>query len=444
MIYEALKAGQAERCWRSFPSRSVSCSRSFLDDQGHPAEQIPLPSMNGGTNQVTAEGSSRCRSRTACVFGLGADIGSNLISQNDPERDGFTITTAITKAIPAASLERSLESLAARLVLADPALLDRVKINTHLSALSVDGRMIAIHFRDVVTDPLDDVGCFDLGFVATHRSHVQDNATMEKIHQCCKVVLGAAENPRLPGLYGPLLDAPLHLIGDAMTAVGLSDELSGTFALGSCQCVGWAAQLRGLLEALGVSGQRELGLRRMEVDIVHPDTASGRLGTYTIGARDEDPRNNLRPGASQLQTSMRRFSGIETINTVSLRVLTQPPGYQICRFFTEATLSATDLREGLERAKYALPDMIATTATPIGSRVFAIAPQVATVITASSHLTAGQIAGTDLSLVTMQSYIHNTIGYCRSILGTATRLLAAAPVKVLSAIDTPTGTTVGI
>lgn len=245
------------------------------------------------------------------------------------------------------------------------------------------------------------------------------------------------------GLYGPLLDAPLHHIDAAITAAVPSDGLPEIFALGSCQCVGWAAQLRGLLEALEVSGQQALGLRRMEVDIVHPDTASGRLGTHMIGAREEDPRDNLRPGVSQLQTSMRRFPGVQSVNTVSLRVLTQPPGYQICRFFTEAKLSVRDVREGLERARCVLPEMVETTTTPIDSRAFARTQHVAMVITAPSHLTVGQIAGTDLSIVTMQSYVHNTIGYCRSILSTAGRLLTAAPVAALAAIDTPVGAATG-
>jgi hypothetical protein len=443
MTYEPRGAEQTDRCWRLFPSNSVPSG-----DRETPGEELRPTVVNGAhpgkrSSQTTVVGSRTHASRTACVFGLGADIGSNLISQNDPERDGFAITTAVTKPIPGADAERSMESLAARLTLADSTLLGRVKINADIPAVSVDGRVIAVHFRDVVTEPLDDIGPFDFGFVATHRSHVQDEAIMEKIHQSCDVVLGAAENPRLPGLYGPLLDAPLHHIDAAITAAVPSDGLPEIFALGSCQCVGWAAQLRGLLEALEVSGQQALGLRRMEVDIVHPDTASGRLGTHMIGAREEDPRDNLRPGVSQLQTSMRRFPGVQSVNTVSLRVLTQPPGYQICRFFTEAKLSVRDVREGLERARCVLPEMVETTTTPIDSRAFARTQHVATVITAPSHLTVGQIVGTDLSIVIMQSYVHNTIGYCRSILSTAGRLLTAAPVAALAAIDTPVGAATG-
>lgn len=449
MTHEPREGEQTDRSWRSFPCRSHGDGRWPTDHRDSSLRRAPTGTANGTPASMRGSldrviGRQGNVGPTACVFGLGSDIGSNLISQNDPHRDGFAITAAVTKAIPGADTQGSLEALAARLVLADSALLGRVEINPYHSALRVDNRVIEIHFRDVDADQLHDIGQFDFGFVATHRRHVRDMATMEKIRRCCNVVLGAAENPRLPALYGPLLDAPLHLV-DALTTRAIpSDEILGMFALGSCQCVGWSAQLRGLLEAVEVSGRDELGLRRMEVDIVHPDTASGRLGTHMIGAREEDPRNNLRPGASQLETSLRRFSHVQTVNTVSLRVLTQPPGYQICRFFTEALLSVGDVREGLERARCILPHMIATTMTPIGSRVFAAAPQVATIITAPSHLTVGRIAGTKLSLVTMQSYVHNTVGYCRSVLGTASRLLAAEPVNALAALDAAATSTAGV
>ena len=44
-----------------------------------------------------------------------------------------------------------------------------------------------------------------------------------------------------------------------------------------------------------------------ELDIVHPDTAQGRLGTKSLNPREQDARNNLRPGFSQVEKSMKKF-----------------------------------------------------------------------------------------------------------------------------------------
>ena len=39
-------------------------------------------------------------------------------------------------------------------------------------------------------------------------------------------------------------------------------------------------------------------MHNMELDIVHPDTPTGRLGTKSIEPRDQEPRNNFRPTQS--------------------------------------------------------------------------------------------------------------------------------------------------
>ena len=77
-----------------------------------------------------------------------------------------------------------------------------------------------------------------------------------------------------------------------------------------------------------------------ELDIVHPDTASSSFGTKRIGARSEDARDNLRPGTSQVIDSMRRFAPATSNNAVSLRIPTQPPGFQIQRFFLDVDVPA--------------------------------------------------------------------------------------------------------
>ena len=105
------------------------------------------------------------------------------------------------------------------------------------------------------------------------------------------------------------------------------------FVLGSCQSNGWMSSLRCLLD-LANKLCSNFQLLNTEVDIIHPDTPTGRLGTKSINPRDQDPRDNLRPSFSQVATSMRRlFPKVESQNTVSLRTLISPPGYMITRFF---------------------------------------------------------------------------------------------------------------
>ncbi|MFE5502713.1 hypothetical protein ACFQ73_09135 [Amycolatopsis japonica] len=361
--------------------------------------------------------------KSAILFGAGADIGCNLLGRNDPERDGFAITDVVTRRITAdpelASLS-SLDQLHGRLLLADPALLGRVSVDETGSRLIIDGRPVTVHFREVEDDSIFDLGRFDLAILATHRTHIRSPKTLARLGRLADRVVGLAENPAIPALYPPLAGADTRLLG--LTAP--VPDTGRVYAMGSCQSVGWAAQLRGLLEAAGLAGLDELGLLRAEVEVVHPDTASSRLGTQGIGARREDARDNLRPGFSQLQSTMLRLPGTSALNTVSLRVLTQPPGYQVCRFFVRARLDADTIRAGFTRAADLLPDVVRTTDLPIGSRAFFLSPAAATVITADSHLKVVDdvLPGSGVTEVITQAYVHNTIGYCVSVLA-AGRLL---------------------
>ena len=76
-----------------------------------------------------------------------------------------------------------------------------------------------------------------------------------------------------------------------------------------------------------------------ELDIVHPDTPQGRLGTKSMNPREQDARNNFRPGFSQVEKSMKKiFKNAHVKNTISLRTLISPPGYQIARFYINYSL----------------------------------------------------------------------------------------------------------
>jgi hypothetical protein len=365
--------------------------------------------------------------KRAVLFGVGADIGSNLLGQNDVERDGFMITDVVTRHIASdKALEptSSLQQLAGRILLADPGLIGQISTDEERSTLVVKGRTVRVHFHEVESDEIFELGHFDLAILATHREHIRSAQMLARIGRVADRVIGVAENTALPGFYTPLDGANLGTIG--IREPVRTD--SGHFSLGSCQCVGWAAQLRGVIEAAELAGIDDLGLVRTETEIIHPDTASSRFGTQGIGARREDARDNLRPGFSQLQASMTRIPNITARNTVSLRVLTQPPGYQVSRFFVRARLDAETVRAGFVRAAAAMPNVIQTTDLPIGSRAFSQSPAAATIITAGTHLTVTRDAfpGSGITEIITQAYVHNTTGYCNSVLEAGRRLLADA------------------
>jgi len=57
------------------------------------------------------------------LVGLGAEIGSMLLSMNDPKKDGLVIDTVITRPITSSTNNTQLESLYERLVLNDTSII---------------------------------------------------------------------------------------------------------------------------------------------------------------------------------------------------------------------------------------------------------------------------------------------------------------------------------
>ena len=189
----------------------------------------------------------------------------------------------------------------------------------------------------------------------------------------------------------------------------------------------------------------------MVVDITHPDTPTGRLGTKSISARDQDPRNNLRPSFSQVETSMNRlFPESTNVNTISLRTLIMPPGYQICRFFLDyacadgGRLDGAAIAEGFAEAARRLPAVLRVAEVPLGSRGFEFAEAAAVVLAqpallrfADDPFGLGGDGGAPVSELIVQAYIHNTRGYCRSVIEAIRRLCADPAPKVFPAVATP-------
>ncbi len=371
---------------------------------------------------------------TVAVLGCGADIGSNLLLQHDPAQDGFRIAAVITRASAPGDDRASLEDLTARLQLADPRAERLVGYDLASVSLLVGDLVVPVHFRDLDTDDLTGLGPFDVAVIATHRSHIRSPRTRERVAAIATTVVGVAESADLPLLLPPLGTGPVGVAGVPTERIPRS---GAAVAFGSCQCVGWAATLRGLIEAARGRGRTELQLARVDTDIVHPDTASSNFGTAGVGARREDARDNLRPGHSQLGLTFERFPGLDAANGVSLRTLTQPPGYQLSRFLVHDELPVADLQEAFRALQQEPGSGVRCAERPIGSRAYALTSAVATVLTCEPHLRSERIAGTDLWQVTTHAFIHNTIGYSRSVLDGIGALLRDETPTVLPPHESP-------
>ena len=166
-----------------------------------------------------------------------------------------------------------------------------------------------------------------------------------------------------------------------------------------------------------------------ELDIVHPDTPQGKLGTKSINPRDQDARNNLRPGFSQVEKSMKKiFKSAHVKNTISLRTLTSPPGYQISRFYI--TYSSTRKKNiSKEYFKKSIIEfckknrfIIQYTEGTLGSRAFEKLETSAVILLNDKYFHFNNnflkinSKKDQLLQIVFQSYVHNTRGYCRSVI----------------------------
>ncbi|MHB1397913.1 MAG: hypothetical protein ACYDAI_08310 [Trichloromonadaceae bacterium] len=370
------------------------------------------------------------------LIGCGAEIGSMLLGMLQPQVDGLQIAAVLTHPVatdPSHPGLTPMDGLCARLVIGSPQLLDQVAVEG--SDLLLRGQRVPVFFGDLRDFPLGTLpGPFDVCVVATSKSHIGDRDLMGRCLNVARFVVGVAEATGLPAFYPPLLGAPERFLPLKSQPAG-SERI---FALGSCQSNGWLAQLRGVLELAAEAELSELEFRGLEVDIIHPDTPTGRLGTASLRAREQDPRNNLRPGFSQVESSMNRlFPGGHNVNTVSLRTLTQPPGYQLCRFFFSyrgpgPRLDGPAITASLGRTAQRLPTVLRLAERPYGSRGFEQCEAAAVVLGQPALLrfaddpfglaAAGVPAVSELIL---QAYVHNTRGYCRSVIE-ALRYLGSA------------------
>ncbi len=358
------------------------------------------------------------------LVGLGAEIGSMLLSLNNPKKDGLSIDTVITRQIFSKDNHTQLESLYARLVLNEPSLLPYLEIDEKNQIIKIKDRKIKVFWGDITKFNIKNIKKrFDATIIATSKSHINNKNLMKKFLQISEFVFGVAESKYFPAIYPCLISVNDKFIQNKLKKV----ENNKIFVFGSCQSNGWTSQLRAFLETINFSC-KEFKMYNMELDIVHPDTPAGRLGTKSIEPRDQDPRNNFRPSFSQAGASMKRlFPNTESINTVSLRTLITPPGFQITRFFfsyktkNNRRLNSADFISKFKQLEKSSSFLLKLANLPLGSRAFEMTESASVILSNEKYFTFKDkilnINKSDnLSEIILQAYVHNTRGYCRSVI----------------------------
>ena len=310
--------------------------------------------------------------KKAILVGCGAEIGANLLIQNDPAKDGFVIQTVVTNP---PSLDkhypelRPIDGIVARLAMAHPGIQSHTDIIDH-DTLRIDGREVHFFFGDLAKDLPPQTGRFDIGFIATSKLDMDKNSPVARnMQELADVVLGVAEANELPSIYGCLED----LTRDDIDTIQRQVVGSGMYCLGSCQTNGMHASLRVLTEALRAIQCNASHIVSVETDIVHPDTPNGVLGTRSFEGRLQDARDNLRPSFSQIAMSQDKvMPWAPLVNTVSLRAPVHAPGYQINRFIVKdgGALTTGLIEAAIERVSGTHPHVVKASRSPLGSRAY--------------------------------------------------------------------------
>ena len=359
------------------------------------------------------------------LIGFGSEIGSMLIYLNNPKNDKLSINTVITKLINP-TIKESLNSLKTRLIILNPTLLNSVQIDEKKSLLIINKRRIKIIWsKSEDLNKLNFKKKFDATIVATTKSQINDIKLMNSFLKFSHYVFGVAENIKLPAIYPSLLN-----VNDKFIPNKKQTSYQKVYVFGSCQSNGWMSSLAFLLDIANKLCKR-FQLLNTEVDIVHPDTPTGRLGTKSLNPREQDPRDNLRPSFSQVSSSMKRlFPKTESQNTVSLRTLISPPGYMISRFFfkyetkDKKSLSYKIIKHNLDKLSLKQKYNYSVSELPLGSKAFSYSENSSDILTDPKYLIFKdnifkyKDSKNKISELIVQSYVHNTRGYCRSVIET--------------------------
>ena len=132
------------------------------------------------------------------------------------------------------------------------------------------------------------------------------------------------------------------------------------------------------------------------------------------------------------------FPNIHNLNTISLRTLVTPPGYQICRFYfryqlkNKKRLYVDDLIESFKLTSRKYPNILSVTENSLGSRAYEKTESSAVTLIDKQYIhfnnnlflnTNSNNKESQICEIITQSFVHNTKGYCRSVLNTLQQVL---------------------
>lgn len=378
--------------------------------------------------------------KTAILAGCGAEIGANLLIQNNPERDGFAIKAVVTNPPPVDKHYpelRPIDGIVARLAMALPGFQSHVEVVAD-DTLRIEGREVRFFFGDLAKERPPVADHFDLGFIATSKSDIADDSPVARyIKDLASVVLGVAEADDLPSIYGCLAD----LSSDDISTIHRTVVDSGLYCVGSCQSNGMHASLRVVIEALKAINRNATNIVAIETDIVHPDTPNGVLGTRSFEGRMQDARDNLRPSFSQIAKSQHKvMPWAPLINTVSLRAPVHAPGYQINRFVVndDGKLSTDLIEAAIGRVGETRGHIVKAARSPLGSRAYAYERRCSTILSDANHLLILRpeyLAKQNLSQIIIQSFVNNTVGYSAVVLALASSVAFGKSIATFRGIE---------
>ena len=353
------------------------------------------------------------------LIGFGSEIGSMLLFMNNPTKDNFIIDTVITNYIVNSSYS-PIESLRARIIMANPSVIDKVKI-VDSNCLSVNKRKIKIIWGNLNNLDLKSLKKknFFAAIIATSKKDISNLKTIKKIQTISKYVFGVAESKIIPSYYNNIRDN----INSLSRCRQITKETY--FALGSCQSTGWTSQINCFLDLMKFNKVTDFKIHSNQLEIVHPDTPTGRLGTKSIDPRMQDARDNLRPSFSQATITMDKiFPNSKNINTISLRTLTMPPGFQICRIFfsynAKKRITKKMIVNSFKKTEKKNKNVVMLSNDSLGSKAYEAVDSSSVILINDKYLNFYDnffnSQNKKISLLILLSYVHNTRGYCRYVL----------------------------
>jgi len=364
------------------------------------------------------------------LVGLGSEIGSTLLSLLKFDSENIEITGILTNKIFKNNIKKNFEAIISRVILSDPSMVNSMNYSEKNSLLMINKKQIKIYWGDIKKFKISNIKfSYDATVIATSKDHINNKILMKKFLKISNFVFGVAESTNLPSIYPNLINTQSEIFEKKPNSI--YDFKDKIFALGSCQTNGWQSQLRVIVETFKKLKVDNLKMKGCELDIVHPDTPQGRLGTKSMDPREQDARNNLRPGFSQVEKSMKKiFKTSHLKNTISLRTLINPPGYQIARFYISYTLKnkknitkenfKKEIINFCKKNKF----KIQYTESSLGSRAFEKVESSAVLLLNDKyyHFNKNFLdqskKDVEILQIVFQSYVHNTRGYCRSVIET--------------------------